>query len=83
VSNRDLVPAGFMTDCPCDDDAAWCDFLAAFRQAAGSSPDAQAGAEYGLKQFGAMGLRDHDGTPRGGLDARWQAARALPWAGAD
>ena len=27
-----------------------------------------------------MGLRQYDGTPRAALYARWQAARALPWA---
>jgi hypothetical protein len=83
VANRDLVPAELMTDCPCDYDASWCGFLDAFRQSAGTSPDAQAGAEFALKRFGSMGLRHHDGAMRAPLHARWEAARALPWSGAD
>ena len=71
VSNRDVMPAELMTDCPCDYDATWCGFLDAFRQSVGSDPNAQAGAEYGLKQFGSMGLRHHDGT------LRTEARRAL------
>jgi hypothetical protein len=83
VANRDLVPAALMTDCPCDFDPQWCGFLDAFRQSVGgSSPDNQASAEYGIKQFGSMGLRQYDGAARTALYARWQTARALPWAGA-
>jgi hypothetical protein len=81
VSNRDLLPATMMNDCPCGFDPAWCSFLADLRQSAGAVPQAQASAEYGIKQFGSMGLRQYDGTPRAALYARWQAARALPWAG--
>jgi hypothetical protein len=81
VSDRDLLPTAMLSDCPCAFDADWCAFLDAYRQSAGVDIDAQAGAEYALKQFGAMGLRDHDGNARADLYARWQQARALPWAG--
>jgi hypothetical protein len=70
-----------MGDCPCDFDGDWCGFLEEVRQSAGPGIDAQAGAEYAIKQFGAMGLRHHDGTPRAAFFARWQAARALGWSG--
>lgn len=82
VSNRDVLPAELMTDCPCDYDATWCGFLDAYRQAVGGTDaNAQASAEYGLKQFGSMGLRLHDGTPRSQLFSLWQDARSLPWRG--
>jgi hypothetical protein len=81
VSNRDLVSTAMMTDCPCSFDPAWCGFLADFRQSAGADLKSQADAEFGIKEFGSMGLRQYDGTPRQSLYARWQAARALPWAG--
>jgi hypothetical protein len=81
VSNRDVLPAGLMSSCPCTYDVAWCALISAIRQSAGAAPDAQAGAEYAIKQFGAMGLRQYDGTPRLAFMARWEAVRELPWAG--
>jgi len=82
ASDRDLVPTTMMENCPCDFDATWCGLLDAVRASAGADPMDQAGAEYGLKLFGSMGLRDYDGVPRAALYARWSAARAIPWAGA-
>jgi hypothetical protein len=80
ASDRDLVPDELMS-CPCDFDADWCAFLDLVRQSGGATPDGQAGAEYGLKMFGAMGMRRWAGTPRRALHEAWQAARKPAWVG--
>jgi hypothetical protein len=76
-SDRDLVTAQLMTDCPCSFDATWCAVLDIFRgPATDSGPDTQLLGELGLKAFGTMGLRGYDGTAKAGPMALWQAARA-------
>lgn len=77
-SDEDLVPAPFMTDCPCTFDATWCTVLDVFRGAAPTgSVDTQLFGEVLLKAFGTMGLRDYDGTPKPLADV-WTAAAARP-----
>jgi hypothetical protein len=77
-SNRDLLPAGLMTNCPCDYDATWCGVVDQFRSAAGAplTPGADLIGEVLLKAFGTMGLRDYDGKLKPKLAAPWKAARA-------
>ena len=70
-SDRDLVDARLMTDCPCSFDATWCAVLDAFR---GDDPATEDTGELALKAFGTMGLRAYDGTPKP-LLATWNAAR--------
>jgi len=79
-SNRDLLPAGLMTNCPCDYDPTWCQVVDVFRNAAGGPlvPDSDYVGEILLKAFGTMGIRDYDGQPKPSLAAHWNAARALP-----
>jgi hypothetical protein len=77
-SNRDLIPAQVMTDCPCTFDATWCNIVDAFRQTGGTDEMAQFYAEMTLKIWGTMGVRTYDGTQRATTYARWQQARALP-----
>lgn len=79
-SDRDLVVATFMTDCPCTFDATWCNVLEQFR-GPDAGPDAGEKAFYGeliAKVFGTMGLRAYDGTQKPTVYARWQAALARP-----
>ncbi len=79
-SDRDLVVAQLMTDCPCAFDATWCTVLDIFRgSAADSGPDTQEQGELGLKAFGVMGLRDYVGNVKPTVYGRWMAARAVPW----
>ena len=79
-SDRDLVVAPLMTDCPCTFDMTWCAVLDIFRgPATDSGPDTQEQGELGLKAFGVMGLRTYDGTVKPDVVARWTAARATPW----
>ena len=47
---------------------------------AGTDPFAQAAGELHLKAFGTMGIRRHDGRPKGAVFERWEQARALPFA---
>ena len=77
-SNRDLLPAPVMTDCPCSFDATWCAIVNAFRQTGGTDPMQQFYGEMLLKIWGTMGVRTYDGNPRAAINARWQQARALP-----
>jgi hypothetical protein len=77
-SNRDVVTAAVMTDCPCDFDASWCALVDLFRSIGGDDPTAQFYGEMLLKIFGTMGIREYDGTPRQPIFDRWTAARALP-----
>jgi hypothetical protein len=77
-SDRDLIPAALMTDCPCTFDAQWCAVKDAFRSLGGTDPTAQFYGEMSLKIFGTMGLRTHDGTLRPGFRAHWQAWRDRP-----
>ena len=79
-SNRDLLPAGLMTNCPCDYDPTWCQVVDVFRGAAGGSlvPGADYIGEILLKAFGTMGIRDYAGQPKPALAEPWNAARALP-----
>lgn len=77
-SNSDLLPAFVMGDCPCDDDAAWCATVNAFRDAGGGTPEAKFFAELLFKIWGTMGLRDHDGAPRQPIYGRWSEELAIP-----
>jgi len=80
-SNRDLLVAQFMTDCPCTFDATWCTVLGQFRGPPGDSGvDTQLFGEILLKAFGTMGIRGYDGAPKPILYPLWQKARALPLA---
>lgn len=76
-SNRDLVPAALMGDCPCTFDPDWC-AMVEFLRRQGRTPVEQAEAEMVLKGFGTMGIRRYDGRPKGAVFRRWQEARALP-----
>lgn len=76
-SNRDLVPAALMGDCPCTFDRDWC-AMVEFLRRQGTTPREQAEAEMVLKGFGTMGIRRYDGSPKGAVFRRWQEARALP-----
>ncbi|HUJ60874.1 MAG TPA: hypothetical protein VLX92_20365 [Kofleriaceae bacterium] len=74
-SDRDLVVAPLMTDCPCTFDATWCAVLDAFRgPPTTSGPDTQLLGEIGLKAFAAMGVRAYDGSAKS-FYATWAAAR--------
>jgi hypothetical protein len=77
-SNRDVLPAEIMTDCPCTFDLDWCAVLELFRAAGGSDPTLQYIQEVFFKAFGTMGLRNYDGTPKPGFFSRWSEVRALP-----
>jgi hypothetical protein len=77
-SNRDVVPAELMTSCECRIDPAWCALVTAFRTRAGTDPFAQAAGELQLKAFGTMGIRRHDGRPKGVVFERWEQALAQP-----
>jgi cysteine-rich repeat protein len=79
-SNRDLMIAQAMVDCPCDFDASWCEIAAAFRQAGGSDPTIQFFSELAFKIWGTMGIRRWDGTPKPLLMQRWNELRAVPLA---
>jgi hypothetical protein len=79
-SNRDLIPTALMTDCPCMLSSTWCSVVDLFRQAGGTTPEAQYLGEILLKAFGTMGIRDYDGVAKPLLMPRWQAARARPLA---
>jgi hypothetical protein len=70
-SDRDLVDATLMTNCPCTFDASWCAVDALFRGSNAATEDA---GELGLKAFGTMGLRDYAGNAKAVL-ATWEAAR--------
>jgi hypothetical protein len=76
-SNRDLLPAGLMTNCPCDYDATWCSVVDQFRSAAGGPlvPGSDYLGEILLKAFGTMGIRDYDGKLKPKLAQVWDAAR--------
>jgi hypothetical protein len=77
-SDRDLVVAPLMTDCPCTFDATWCSVLDVFRGAASDAgPDTQVQGELALKAFGTMGLRGYDGTLKAEVYSRWMAARSM------
>jgi hypothetical protein len=77
-SNRDLVVADFMTDCPCTFDPTWCAVLAFARgPPTDGGTDTQFFGELLFKAFGTMGLRAYDGTLKPLVYARWQEARAL------
>ena len=79
-SDRDLLDARLMTDCPCTFDSTWCAVLDIFRgPATDAGPDTQLTGELSLKAFGVMGLRTYDGTPKADVYARWTAARATPF----
>lgn len=82
-SDRDLLPAWIMTECPCRSSAQWCEVLKVFRgpAPADGGADTQLLGELTLKAFGTMGLRDYDGAPKPAMLGPWTAARALPWAG--
>ena len=74
-SNRDLVVTELMAECPCDFDANWCAIVDIFRGPASAGPDAQFFGELTLKAFGAMGIRDYAGNPKGVLFERWRQAQ--------
>ncbi|HVU02978.1 MAG TPA: hypothetical protein VHE30_14560 [Polyangiaceae bacterium] len=76
-SNRDLVAAPLMTDCPCSFDATWCAVLDLFRgPPASDGTDPQFYGEILLKAFGTMGIRSYDGTPKAAHYAEWSDYRA-------
>lgn len=77
-SNRDVLPAQMMTDCPCTFDRDWCFVVELFRATGGSDPTLQYIGEVFLKAFGTMGLRDYDGNSKPGFFSRWSEVRALP-----
>jgi len=79
-SNRDVLPAGLMTNCPCDYDPTWCQVVDVFRSAAGGPlvPGADYLGEILLKAFGTMGIRDYDGKLKPELGKIWNDARAQP-----
>lgn len=77
-SDRDMIPARTMTECPCAFDATWCATEQIVRAAAGSDPILQYLAEAQFKMWGTMGLRRYDGSPKPALMRRWTSARALP-----
>src|SRR5262249_56911772 len=77
-SNRDVVPADFMTSCPCTFDATWCAIIAQTRAQAGGDGLAQFYPEMSLKIFGTMGPRDHTRSPRPGVFARREGRRPRP-----
>jgi hypothetical protein len=60
-SDRDLVDATVMTDCPCTFDASWCAVEQIFR---GSNAATEDVGELTFKAFGTMGLRDYTGNPK-------------------
>jgi hypothetical protein len=76
-SNRDLLPAGLMTNCPCDYEPTWCQVVDVFRSAAGGPlvPGADYLGEILLKAFGTMGIRDYDGKLKSELGKVWNDAR--------
>jgi len=73
-SDRDLLPAELMTNCPCSFDPNWCNVVAVFRAAGGGDSQAAFVGELGLKAFGTMGLRDYAGNPKPLLE-HWQSFR--------
>lgn len=77
-SDRDMLTAKAMTECPCAFDRAWCAAAQLVRSAAGTDPVLQYLAEVQFKMWGTMGLRRYDGSPKPALMERWEAARALP-----
>ena len=78
-SDRDLVVATFMTDCPCTFDSTWCSVLDQFRTDAGADAgDTQLFGQILVKAFGTMGLRAYDGTQKPAVYARWQTALGRP-----
>ena len=74
ISNRDFLAAPVMTDCPCTFSQPWCDLVRTVRGQ--GTPTAQRDAEVGLKIFGTMGIRDHDGAPRQPIFDHWTQARS-------
>jgi hypothetical protein len=77
-SDRDMIPAKAMTECPCAFDTTWCATEQIVRSAAGTDPLLQYLAEAQFKMWGTMGLRRYDGTAKPALMSRWNSARALP-----
>jgi hypothetical protein len=77
-SNRDLIPAEVMVDCPCDDDFLWCSVVDVFRDTGGSDPLRRFYGEMLMKLWGSMGIRTHDGTPREPIYSLWTEARRRP-----
>ncbi len=80
-SNRDFLDSRLMTNCPCSFDMTWCTLLSEFGTLLvdGGGATAQEQGELYLEAFGAMGIRNYDGTPKPALMTEWQAARASPW----
>jgi hypothetical protein len=88
-SDRDLIDSSVMNNCypqatppafpECNGDI-WCDAVNSARTApsAGWSP---AFAELAFKAFGAMGLRNYDGTQKTGEEVLWNQYLALPVSG--
>jgi hypothetical protein len=75
-SDRDIIPASAMTECPCTFDTTWCATEQIVRSSAGPDPGAQYVAEVLFKMWGTMGLRRYDGSAKPALMSRWTAARA-------
>lgn len=68
-ANEDVMPASVLAPCDCQDESDACRFLRSLDE----------DGRDGIRFFGAMGLREFDGTPRPAL-SDWKAAvaRAVP-----
>ena len=76
-SNRDVIEAKVMTDCPCTFDEQWCNIVTAFRST-GSDDASRFLGEAMLKMFGTMGVRGYEGTPKPLVFPFWQSVLARP-----
>lgn len=75
-ADRDLLPAQFMTECPCSFNTTWCSVLDAFRGPEQPlNPELPFYGEMALKIFGTMGLRDYDGVPKNDMMKLWAAGK--------
>jgi hypothetical protein len=75
-SNRDLLPADVMEECPCTSRPEWCAVIDVFRSTIGGDDAAgQYVGEVLFKFWGSMGLREYDGTPRAAFLQRWNEVR--------
>jgi hypothetical protein len=77
-SNRDLLPAGLMTNCPCDYDPTWCQVVDVFRNAAGGPlvPGADYFGEILLKASARWGSATTQASPSPG--SRSSGTRRAP-----
>jgi len=73
-SNRDVLAMDAYGSCPCEDEGDFCELLDAYRDSF-HTVDERLSIELLFKGFSAMGIREHDGTPKPILE-RWQELRA-------